>query len=133
MQKFAAILSLIAIVACPYECTVKQLVMHTASTESQTGCCEGCCTSESDRSDSEQSPPAQDGDGVWCLCDGAVVDNSARPTIDHLTLLCVSSWSIFPKSTIVDYANPAPSNPASSIFVARDSSFARIALRSLLL
>lgn len=92
MRNLVVLLTIVAVLACPYECMAKSAAAYSNSGMVELDCCEACHLSRpslpSDQHDSH--PPAPDEDGCWCLCEGAVFDVGARPQVNEF--LKVALW-----------------------------------------
>ncbi|MFN0018619.1 MAG: hypothetical protein ACKVP0_10190 [Pirellulaceae bacterium] len=133
MRTIVVFLSIASLLACPYECAVKQAAAQACGTGHQPDCCDQCQARETtEPSDSQAPPPAPNEDGRWCLCDGVVFDVAARPVVDHSFDVSLWTWVCGP-AEVLDFAVPMPSVDSASLPPPLDGRLTRIAIHSLLL
>jgi hypothetical protein len=132
MRSLVAILCLLAVIACPYECAVKRVAAQWAHAVPQAGCCEGCCTRQDDNSSEKDSPQpaAPEDDGIWCVCEGVIFDSSARTLLDDIAQVGLLPLSD-PHLVTTPEADFGTAQVTEPPFAVLDSKSMRISLRSL--
>jgi len=74
MRPFIVLLTIAALLLCPYECAVRSAQAQSRTSAKRAACCPRCQV----RQDSDSQPlPAPSDDGRSCVCEGAVFDASA--------------------------------------------------------
>jgi hypothetical protein len=84
MRNLVVLLSIAAVLACPYECAVKLAAAQAIGSDAKAACCEECEAHRPATPTGDPTPnaPTPDEDGRWCLCEGAVFDAGARSLVD---------------------------------------------------
>lgn len=134
MRNLVVLLSIAAVLACPYECAVKLAAAQAISSDAKPACCEECEAHRPTTPAGDPTPntPAPDEDGRWCLCEGAVFDAGARSPVDDSVqvTLWIGSAGLAEFSAI---SASAPQFERSASPPTMGGRFMRIAICSLLL
>ena len=94
MRSFLAILTIVALLACPLDCAAKYAIARVAGGETQAACCDHC--QESHPCDTSESPAAPqqtpDQDGRCCVCEGAIFVATDPTLIDGTFETATWTW-----------------------------------------
>lgn len=136
MRNLVVLLSIAAIVLCPYQCAVKWAAAQANRGEAKPACCEECKTHQQTAAEfsEQQTPlaPAPDQEGRACLCAGAVFDAGARSLPDFDAEVLYTTLSLRPGAAH-QMALSATAFDHTLLPPPRDGRLTRIALRSLIL
>jgi hypothetical protein len=134
MRTLVVLLSIAAVLACPYQCAVKLAAAQGIGVDQKPACCEQCQARETTQQDQNQTPtsPGPDEDGCWCLCEGAVFDAGSRSLVDDSVQVSLWTWASGLAES-PDDAAPTPSFDCAGLPPPLDGRLTRIAIHSLLL
>jgi hypothetical protein len=132
MRTLVLFLCLFSVIACPYECAIRQVSSVCTQNEAIDECSEGCCAKHGGRSSEGESPTPRlpEEDGLNCFCDGVVFCNGCEADVDLDAQVVFLPWTnsaLTPELAGCVGVNESFAPPLATL----DSKSMRIALRSL--
>lgn len=96
MRSIVLVFSLFAVLACPYECAVRQALASQAENRVDAACCDRCAARKLNESANNQIPasPQNDEDSRPCFCEGAVFDVADRATVSDSLNVFLWVWVV---------------------------------------
>lgn len=93
MRSFVALLVIVGLLFCPYNCAVKAELFDAQTAQKKTCLCcmQGDVNSPLTSPNSPESTPLSD-DGLGCVCDGVVYDSAHRTQLEDFSLSL--DWAI---------------------------------------
>ncbi len=135
MRNLFILLCLFSVVACPYECAVKQFALRVSAIEVREACSEGCCSNRKHGHNDEEAPatPTPQKDGLCCVCEGVALASSSSVDLDDLADSVDVAWLSFEFEPVSVVSISSKQDDCALPLLSRDSQSLRIALRSLLI
>lgn len=132
MRNFIVLSCFFSVLACPYQCAIRQVAGAIAKSEASVVCCEGCCTQKNANSSQDESPqpPLPEEDGLSCFCDGTVFCNADQADLSLDTQVIFVPWTDSALTPELLSRTRVQESSASTLETL-DSKSMRISLRSL--